>query len=888
MSEVPNEFAGDPDAAKVLHLMAAGFWRKARDAAKELCKKDRGRYLVLLIRANVGLVREMLGKGLVKEAETVVSYLATFAPADTMALLRAEMAAPTGKRQVKALADSGGAGWWLAALRADGISATGGSVSRADQAAVDLLVTDGFEPDEAETNGQALRLAAELNAVRSACAATGEGRWEEAKQALRDLPRQSVFSQWRIFLRGVRCAFEEERETARQCFAQLPPAGALARAAASLAPDLAGSACPASATATVPLWLAVTGQPAAWSAPILTAANSWKAGKRVQAFDDLVAGMKEAFPSVVPGLPALLTDAVLPSHARMNDADWEDSETLYQRFGSERTKANSRSPQAVLAVLRSMCVAEKSEMPHQELDRCWRLLIELWRKCHGPDRQRDSLAWRWLGDALATPVEGDKPFDNDLAEERKNAAKAIKAYETSIDADESNDAAWLGLVSLLIRQGETKRSNKMLDELVKKFPHNKGILMLAGDNANARKSFAKGANILRAALALDPLDRALKTRIVVALTLRVREASRKGTPTAPLWAEIEPLLENNPPGGHYMLSRWMARVRRSLLDTEPEAAAQAESDAIALAPSALIRLFFATALASVYRIPPRQEWEFAWIVARSSPECTWKSLLEIIRVLHFTSAISGWGWKHTKLATDRVLKLTEYLVAPGRLKEDPAGLLGSIYELFTVSKSASEAARHVINVVMRDMADAIARQVSPGAKKTDPRLRLASVLLGDFESGKVLNYLKSIIADAEAAGLPAVAAQAREVQQRVENPGFRQPFGFSGEEDEGDEDPWDDDENDIWDDDDDEDSSSEESSIQEVMEDLQTAVSAKDPVMTAHVRKSLRGMGLTEQMIDKAIEIIANTPASALAGKTAEAKKPTKNPGTDSRQSELF
>ena len=888
MSEDSDEFAGDPDAAKVLHFMAAGLWRKARDASKELCKKDRGRYLVLLIRANVGLVREMLGKGLVKEAETVVDYLATFAPADTMALLWAEMAAPAGKRQVKALADSGGAGWWVAALRADEISRKGGAVSLADQAAVDLLVTDGFEPDEAENYGQAVSLAAELKAVRSACAATGEGQWEEAKQALRDLPRQSVFSQWRIFLRGVRCVFEEERETARQCFAQLSPTGALARAAASLAPDLAGNARPAPATATVPLWLAATGQPAAWSAPILAASGSWKAGKRVQAFDDLVAGMKEAFPSVVPGLPALLTDAVLPSHARMNGDDWEDSENLYYRFGGERTKANLRSPQSALAFYRSMCVAEKDDMPHQELDRCWRVLIELWQKCHGPDRQRDSLAWRWLGDALATPGELNNPFGRNLAEERKNAAKALKAYETSIDADESNEAAWLGLVSLLIRQGETKRSNKMLDELVKKFPRNKGILVLAGDNAIARKSYAKGSGILRTALALDPLDKALKERIVVALTLRVREANRKAAPAAALWEEIEPLLENNPPGGHYMLSRWMARVRRSLLDTESEAAAQAEADAIALAPSALLRLFFATTLASVYRIPPRKEWEIAWIVARSSPECTWKSLLEILRVLDFTSAISGWSWKQTKLACDRVLRVTEHLVAASRLKDDPAGLLESISELPALRKRASQPGSHVIDLVMRDISDALDRYVSPGAKKADPRLRLASLLLGNCESRKALNYLKSIIADAEAAGLPAIAAQAREVQQRIENRSSRQPPGFFAEEDDEEDDIWED-EDDIWEDeDDDEDSSSGEFAMQEFMVELQKAVAAKDSVMIARVRKSLREMGLTEQMIDQAIAIIANTTGSSRSGKTAKAKKPTKNPGTGPRQIDLF
>ena len=69
MSDDPNELAKDLGAARVLDFIKAGLWRKARDAAKELCKKDRSRYLALLIQANVGLMREMLGKGLVKEAE---------------------------------------------------------------------------------------------------------------------------------------------------------------------------------------------------------------------------------------------------------------------------------------------------------------------------------------------------------------------------------------------------------------------------------------------------------------------------------------------------------------------------------------------------------------------------------------------------------------------------------------------------------------------------------------------------------------------------------------------------------------------------------------------------------------------------------------------------
>lgn len=889
MCDDPNDFAKDPAAAQVLDFIRAGLWRKARDAAKDLCKKDRGRYLDLLIRANVGLVREMLGKGLLKEAETVVVYLATFAPADTMAMLRAEMAAPTSKRQVAVLADSGGAGWWVAALRADEVATKGGAVFPADQAAVDLLVTDAFEPDAVGNEGQAVRLVAELKAVRAACTATGEGRWAEAKNALRDLPRQSVFWQWRIFLRGVRCAFEEERETARQCFAQLPPSGALARAAASLAPDLAGCTRPAPATATVPLYLAATGQSAVWAAPILAASTSWKAGKRIQAFDDLVTGMKAEFPSVVPGLPSILTDSILPSHARMNDGDWVDSEALFTRFVSGRVKVKSQLPTSVLAFIRSMCVAEKDEMPHEELDRSWRQLIELWQKRHGPDGQRDSLAWQWLGDALGNPAAlKSNPFDYEGGEKCKHAANAIKAYENAIAADEANEPARLGLVSLLIRQGDTKRSNKMLDELVKKFPRNKGILILAGDSATARKSYAKGIGFLRTALALDPLNKELKERIVVTLTLQVRNASRKGASTADLWAEIEPLLENSPPRGHDMLSRWMARVRRALLETEPETAAQAEADAVAMAPSGLVRVFFTTTLASVYGLPPRKEWEREWNLARSSPECTWKSLLEILRILDFTTAISGWGWKQTTLAGDRVLKLVEHLVVPRRLKEDPDGALAFFDELKALHKRASQHSSQVFGLVNRDISDAFQQHVDPGDKKTDPRLRLASLLRSTCEPKKALKYLKAIIADAEAAGLQAVVTRARELQKIIESHSSHQPLGFlTGErdDDEDNEEDYEDDEEDIWEDEDDEDdeSASATMSSEQYMEELKKAITAGDVAAVRQIRDALIGIGISQLTVDTTVKILTRT-----AGSTTKTKKPAKTPVADPRQIDLF
>ena len=74
-----SPFQSDPAAAGVLAQLAAAKWRKARDAAKELYKKDRVKYLPLLIAANTGLAEEMLARGLTEDAAAVIAYLKTIA-----------------------------------------------------------------------------------------------------------------------------------------------------------------------------------------------------------------------------------------------------------------------------------------------------------------------------------------------------------------------------------------------------------------------------------------------------------------------------------------------------------------------------------------------------------------------------------------------------------------------------------------------------------------------------------------------------------------------------------------------------------------------------------------------------------------------------------------
>lgn len=737
MADGSSSYSQDPSAAPVLELMRLERWRKARDAAKDLCKKDRGRYLQLLIDANVGLVREMLSKGLLKEAATVIDYLATIASAEQVAALRMEVASPVGKRQVQALDESGAAGWWAAVLRADeGLA--GGQQFAADLAAIDLLVVDPFEPAPAETDELGLRLAGELAAVRVACDAAGEGRWDESKEALRSLPRQSVFWQWRLFLRGVRCVFEDEPETARQCFGQLQPGGALARAATVFGPELTSEPKPAPASAKVPFFLAATGQPAAWATPILSALTSWKSGNRVKAFAELVIAMKELFPTREPGLLAILSDALLPYKSRMRSVDFDDSEQLVKRYYGQRSK--NVNGETLMAIVRGVCLGEVAKLHPAALDAYLRDLIEYLNFVDGPNPLRDSLAWQWLGETLLENKDGFMSDDN----------RGRKALEQAVSCDPDNEAAALSLIRMLVYKGDAKSSTRLLEDLAKRFPRNKGVLFFAGEQALERKSYAKALVSLRAALALDPLDKEVKTLIASALLAQIREAARKQKPAATLWAELEPLLENRAGGDALVLSRWMARVRRALLESNPEAAGQARREALNLAPSPTECLFFEALESGSTRLPLRAGWGGEWLHARQSGLPRWADFHHLLELVNLAPNVDT-SFRRAVLTR---LKEAVRTLCGTNLDKDPDGLLVFVGRIDSLFREFEGLAADGAAECLSELFSSLKKVAPPALREADPRLRLASFALRErrqssasLTPGKALKDLDQIIAD---------------------------------------------------------------------------------------------------------------------------------------------
>ena len=881
-------FAQDPAAAPILDWMRDGRWRKARDAAKDLWKRDRARYLPLLVESNVGLVREMLGKGLVKEAGTVVDYLQTLAPAALMATLRAEMAAPAGKRTAGDAVPGEGAVWWAVALRVDG---TAQEISPADLATVDQLVADAYQPPVTGGDERVLRLAAELAAVRAACDATGDGRWDEAREALRALPRQSIFRHWRMFLRGVRCVFEDQEETARQCFGELPPGGALARAARAFDPGLLVPGPVAPATARIPLYLAASGQPAAWGGPILAASVAWKAGKRLKAFQEMHTGMKGIFPSQQAGLPAVLTEAMLPYRPGMNDADFELSGSLAEYFGIFEERKSRHVPEVLLAILRPMCVADAGEIPPGDLERSWRLVIDSWKRGEGADPLRDSMAWQWLGEMLGKPAAESFGMTAFLRPPRADFARARKALDKAVECDPDNEAAWLSLLNLLDLQGDSKTHNRVLGELVKRFPRNKTILVRAGNHALDRKAYDKSLAALRAALALDPLDKEVKQSMLIALVRQAREFLRKGRPVAAIWAEMEPLLEDRPGRGFHMLARWISRVRQSLLDSDGESARQAGAEAVRLAPSTVERLFMEDSLAAAYRIELRAEWAGEWTAELKRGEFGWGVFSNALDLLAFVSNVKGWGWRENTRAGDWLLDALGVLLG-GNSPKDPDGLLVFLDHWDLLQKGLTEHASHLFALCLNELSQGLARSAPAGKRKVDPRLRLANLMLVVRGRGhlylrkdKFLPDLDIVAKDAAALGMTAVVARVKALRERLEkterDAAFQEP-----------DDDWDEDENGFesafFEGDDD---------LPAGMEDLEKLVQAyADAVMNrdlrsiSEARNALTELDITEDEMRAAIEKVHREMTTRPPPKPSGGyqKKPARPPVSETTQPELF
>ncbi|MBI4026383.1 MAG: hypothetical protein HY360_15465 [Verrucomicrobia bacterium] len=544
--------ASDPLALqeqRARDFLETGRYRKARDEIKPLCKINRAKYLPLLIQANQGLMREMISKGQISEAQQVLAYLKTIAPPSEWRALDLELAA-RGDNWNAVLAN-------VVSMMTDSRQSLTESEK---QCAADRLVLT-FLPIPAGLPGAA-QLAGETQAVHDALRALAEQQFERVQEALRLIPHGSIFGQWKMFVKGLVAFYSGDFARAGRFFLELPADSVTEKACRPylvLMDQTDGRFDGRLSETAVEAIGHITGQPALGSV-LSKADRCWKNQRPADSYR-LMRALAD-FPSDKTDALGALSDFyfnalfVLPH-------DIADS---YAQFLEElEVRGQTKSAIELQMILRVLPLYLEHAMDPLTLKLKWESFVRVHEQTHGASPRLASLAHAWLGRALAEPRQAFGFFCRQKTSLR-DPAGAVQALRKSVELDPAHLDAHLKLCAVYESLKKFSERNRLLDVMTQQFPDDKEVLLQAGRGCLDRKAYLKGLEYLERAHHLDPLDASVADLIVAARFRLVGQHFRAGRhhPARQGMEQIKGLVVEKP--DHFARNRWCVLTRHGLLE----------------------------------------------------------------------------------------------------------------------------------------------------------------------------------------------------------------------------------------------------------------------------------------------------------------------------------
>jgi tetratricopeptide (TPR) repeat protein len=538
-------------------FLEQGRFRKARDEFKILCKMDRPKFLPLLVESNIGLAREMHGKGMIAEAQQVLHYLKSIATPDQLLVLELEMGAGSASP-----GHGPGVPDVLAMLAKPSLT----GVDRQNLADRAVLA---FEPVP-NPGPESAALAQELGAIVSALRAVSERQFDQALELVRPLGQTSVFGHWKMFIKGLGAFYSGDSERAARFFAGLPAASVPAKASQSC--QLLLGSLSVSKDAPLPSEAAVewAGRMAGergLGAALLRAEQAWRKDDPAQMYQKLREGIPR-FPSEGLDLIGVLSEfAVNCSFALPYEAQENYGYLMDDVIEGDIAAKNSVELQMFA---RATVLISAIPMPDSVVIEFWERFLRAREQLHGSNAPLDSMAYGWLGQLFSKPpAPSAMPFFGfDRSQSRmRNATEAKRLLTKAIFLAEENLSASLSLCQVYQELRRNSDRNKLLDRMTARFPSDKKVLMLAGQACLGRKAYKRGLDYLNQALALDRLDPAIPDALVKAYLLQAREFFQKSRPDDARKALGQTAPFEVPTPGNLTRSRWCLKIQQGLMET---------------------------------------------------------------------------------------------------------------------------------------------------------------------------------------------------------------------------------------------------------------------------------------------------------------------------------
>ncbi len=533
MQEVPLKPAELALEQSGLEFLRNGKFRKARDAFKSLSKSQPSHALPLLIEANLGLAREMMSKGLVSEANQVLAYLKTIAPASLDLDFKAS--------EKKSSGDAWSAMVPLAARRL----ATSTDLKEQIRAA-DEIILGADSPDHTDhPEAKAILRALELGYSTSVT--------DQTTPLLRTIPRSSPFSHWVIFFKGMTALESGDHSRAADCFRRVPENSMLQASLAALLTLCGKVPHPKPTPRTIHALCAWAGHPAL-AEPLMQAEPLWRKQERTKAFTVLT--------NQIPGLlcwgassfKAELSRFLATEFIRYGIGDLSPYKEKVIVYTSIKSRFVSRAvvDQAFFAV----DLAEFSSCSHSHFQTA---LVNLDNICRATpiSPAMQSRIFTRLGENYIAAVKQDP-------EDLCSPPTAKKALEMAINRDPGHLHAWLTQCDLLAMGKDRSSYHRFVDDLAKRFPKEKEALIRNGDCCVGRGSYTKALRNFEDAAKLDSVDPRIACGILRARLGMAEESYKKRQPSKVNWALIESLAYTNQSLSEFTL--WRLRVRQIILE----------------------------------------------------------------------------------------------------------------------------------------------------------------------------------------------------------------------------------------------------------------------------------------------------------------------------------
>jgi tetratricopeptide (TPR) repeat protein len=491
-SKRPSELSPGQLEKQALDHMASTRFRQARDAYKILCKQDSQKFLPGLIEANSRLAEEMMQKGMISEAEAVLTYLKTIAPSSSLVAIEVSFALKKNDWQSA----------WDAAVRLRK-DAAAVQDERYKSAVADALVL-AF-PNDQEIGSLNLPEASELAAIVSALRCVSEERWEQAQELLRPIPRASLFAAWKILVKGMIAFYMGDLKKAETLFAHLPARG------------VPGGAARAFQVFLGPGYLQKFKEPGIGRvlesacrllnfgnlAPALMRADqSWRAARHSDSYKEI--RQAPGFPSEQPDLAGALSDFYFKAPFAMSDAAHDKYIGWFDRLAASGQFKNDREGQLTYRLLGC---AEFDNPYSEEIEHFWRMFLQYYPE-NDPLRSKvESLTLERVGAHFAEREEVSPfTFGEQESVHSRDPEGAVRLLKESIECDPSNLDAYLKLLDVYQWEKRDNDRDRLLDRMTELFPKNKAVLLRAGRESLNRNASVKAIQYLERAHLLDPLD----------------------------------------------------------------------------------------------------------------------------------------------------------------------------------------------------------------------------------------------------------------------------------------------------------------------------------------------------------------------------------------------